>query len=109
MTWSQTKYRGLHQIPGLRGWLLKDPTSDKRTLPHATQAERHSDGCEKISMTTSPLKSSFLNPQIAIALMIIKVMAICLGAVGQETKKTPCNTKDELKSRIMAPFKQGDS
>ena len=52
---------------------------------------------EKISVTTSTLTSSCLTPQIAPPYHV-------WGAAEQETSKTPCNTKDELKARIMAVF-----
>ena len=58
---------------GLREWPLEDPTPDKWSLPHATQAGESSLGCQKISVTTLCLTSGWLpNSQIAISWIIMK-------------------------------------
>ena len=49
-------------LPGLRRWLLEDPTSGNRTLSHVTLVGETSFGCEKISATASLLTSGFLTP-----------------------------------------------
>ena len=91
------KYLEEVMLPGSRGWLLEDPMPGNRT--HATQAGETSHGCQKISFITSGLTSGFLTPQIANPLDYYM-----RSAVGWETKKIPCNTKNKLKARITAAF-----
>ncbi|XP_052821866.1 uncharacterized protein LOC128247086 [Octopus bimaculoides] len=61
------------------------------TLHHAIQAGETSHGCQTIAETTSPLTSGHLPPQTATALISCSY-------------KSHCNTKDELRARIMAAF-----
>ena len=70
-----------------------------RTLCQATQAGESSVCYQKISETTSPLTSSHLTPLITVPLD-----HYMQSAVEQETNKTQCNTKDEVKARILASF-----
>ena len=71
--------------------------SGNKTSHHATQVGEPSIGCQKISATTSSLRFDYLSTQIAISF-------IMWGAVEQETIKTSCNTKDELKARTTEAF-----
>ena len=78
--------------PGLTMLQLEGPMSCNRTLHHATKERESSLGSQKISMTTSPLTSGCLTPQIAISLIIICGM--------QLTEKL----KEKLKVKIIASF-----
>ena len=85
--------------PWLRRCLLEDTTSSIRNLHHATQAGRQSVGCEKISVTTSPLTSGRLTPQIVIPLIIIGLS----WARCQQNSVT--HNKNNPKARIAAESK----
>ena len=72
-TWPQTEDGDLHQVPtrkqcfpGSRGLLLEDPRSGNWILCYATLEGEPRLGCEKISASTSALKSGRVTPQIAI-------------------------------------------
>ena len=82
----------------MRGSLQEEPTSQNPTPCHSKQAGEPNVGCENISATPLHLKAGHQTLQIAISLFTV------WGIVERETNKTPCNTKDELKARIMAAF-----
>ena len=68
------------------------------TLHHATQAEEPNVGCQEISVTTSPLTSGSLTPQIAILLIIM---------CGVQMSERPTKLL-EGKDNSIYQFKQGD-
>ena len=69
----------------------------------ATQTGEPSHGCRTISVTKSPLTCGYLIPQTAIPLDYY-----VWSKVEQKTNKTPCNTKNELKARILVIFTNSD-
>ena len=93
------QHGGLHQVtegdsafPGLRRWLLEDPTSDIRTLCHTIRRNLYwlSDNlCDHINSNSPDC---------------YPLDFYVWGAVDREANKTQCNIKNELKARITATF-----
>ena len=83
--------------PSIR-WLLVDHTSCKRAQNQDTLAGERNLVWPKISATTFFLTPDHLILQIATPLIFVS------DTVERATMKTLCNTKDELKARIMADF-----
>ena len=74
------------------------PCIQKKDCSYATQGEEPPLVCQKISALTSPLTSRHLILQITILSIIM-----CVAWISERPTKL-CNTKNELKARIIAAF-----
>ena len=96
-TWSQTPHGGSLQergkFSGARAWLLEEPTSGNRTLYYTTQAKEPS--------FWNPITPNIWPPYSPDCNLLVYY---AYDVVEQNTNKTTCTMKDELKLRRTAEF-----
>ena len=88
---------------GSRGWLLKETSSDNRSMSHSTKAGKLNLGFEKISTLTSNFTSVRLTLQIAIHLNIM-----CGAHLGERPTKLHATPKMNEYNRYTYHFKLGN-